>query len=77
MICKKDLEARSLIVPKFQPVASHGNPFQARFSEITNPMYPACTPKTTNARSCFSILLAGTQRGVNPSEKNHIECLYL
>ena len=34
IIFKNDLEHRSFIFPKYEPVASHGDPIQARFCKI-------------------------------------------
>ena len=33
-VYKNDLELRGVISPKYEPVASHGDPFQARFSKF-------------------------------------------
>ena len=34
-----NLEPRGFIFPKYQPVASHGDPIQAMFSEIAIPIF--------------------------------------
>ena len=36
---KNDIEPRGVIFPKYEPVASHGDPFQARFSKKTTPIF--------------------------------------
>ena len=43
------LEARGVVFPKYEPVASHGDPIRARFPEIPNPffiIYSKCQTKT-------------------------------
>ena len=36
---KNDIEARGVIFPNFEPVATHGDPIQARFPKISHYMF--------------------------------------
>ena len=42
-----DLEPCGVIFPKYEPMAAHGDPFQAGFRKVINPILSLCRQKST------------------------------